>query len=274
MTGTDLPVIGAALAVTELETYRSWLLDKQRDLELQTFHSAEVLNGDWRPLAEEARKQLDGYTGRLGIHGPFWGFTIHSLDPDVRAVVARRMDQGLDVCAAVGATQMVVHSPYSTWDYNNLDNNPGARERIIENVHDTLGAAVKRAEDQGVTLVIENIEDIDPMARKALAQSFGSEAVRLSIDTGHAHYAHISTGAPPVDYFVTAAGEMLHHIHLQDSEGYADRHWALGEGTVRWAAVFRAIGRLTIKPRLILELRGKSGIPASMALLEREGLGQ
>lgn len=274
MTGTDLPVIGAALAVTELETYRSWLMDKQRDLELQTFHSAEVLNGDWRPLAEEARKQLDGYTGRLGIHGPFWGFTIHSLDPDVRAVVARRMDQGLDVCAAVGATQMVVHSPYSTWDYNNLDNNPGARERIIENVHDTLGAAVKRAEDQGVTLVIENIEDIDPMARKALAQSFGSEAVRLSIDTGHAHYAHISTGAPPVDYFVTAAGEMLHHIHLQDSEGYADRHWALGEGTVRWAAVFRAIGRLTIKPRLILELRGKSGIPASMALLEREGLGQ
>lgn len=274
MTGTDLPVIGAALAVTELETYRSWLMDKQRDLELQTFHSAEVLNGDWRPLAEEVRKQLDGYTGRLGIHGPFWGFTIHSLDPDVRAVVARRMDQGLDVCAAVGATQMVVHSPYSTWDYNNLDNNPGARERIIENVHDTLGAAVKRAEDQGVTLVIENIEDIDPMARKALAQSFGSEAVRLSIDTGHAHYAHISTGAPPVDYFVTAAGEMLHHIHLQDSEGYADRHWALGEGTVRWAAVFRAIGRLTIKPRLILELRDKSGIPASMALLEREGLGQ
>lgn len=274
MTGTDLPVIGAALAVTELETYRSWLLDKQRDLELQTFHSAEVLNGDWRPLAEEARKQLDGYTGRLGIHGPFWGFTIHSLDPDVRAVVARRMDQGLDVCAAVGATQMVVHSPYSTWDYNNLDNNPGARDRVIENVHDTLGAAVKRAEDQGVTLVIENIEDIDPMARKALAESFGSEAVRLSIDTGHAHYAHISTGAPPVDYFVAAAGEMLHHIHLQDSEGYADRHWALGEGTIRWAAVFRAIGRLTIKPRLILELRDKSGIPASMALLEREGLGQ
>lgn len=274
MTGTDLPVIGAALAVTELETYRSWLLDKQRDLELQTFHSAEVLNGDWHPLAEEARKQLDGYTGRLGIHGPFWGFTIHSLDPDVRAVVARRMDQGLDVCAAVGATQMVVHSPYSTWDYNNLDNNPGARDRVIEKVHDTLGVAVKRAEDQGVTLVIENIEDIDPMARKALAESFGSEAVRLSIDTGHAHYAHISTGAPPVDYFVAAAGEMLHHIHLQDSEGYADRHWALGEGTIRWAAVFRAIGRLTIKPRLILELRDKSGIPASMALLEREGLGQ
>jgi sugar phosphate isomerase/epimerase len=169
---------------------------------------------------------------------------------------------------------MVVHSPYSTWDYNNLDNNPGARDRVIENVHDTLGAAVKRAEDQGVTLVIENIEDIDPMARKALAESFGSEAVRLSIDTGHAHYAHISTGTPPVDYFVAAAGEMLHHIHLQDSEGYADRHWALGEGTIRWAAVFRAIGRLTIKPRLILELRDKSGIPASMALLEREGLGQ
>ena len=32
---TPTPVIGAALPVEQLETYRGWLLDKNRDVEIQ-----------------------------------------------------------------------------------------------------------------------------------------------------------------------------------------------------------------------------------------------
>ncbi len=269
-----LPVIGAAMPTAGLERYRDWIREKDRDLEIQSFVGAEVLNGDWRPEADRIRQLLDGYRGRLGIHGPFWGLPTAALDPDVRAVVARRMDQGLDVCAALGATQMVIHSPYSTWDANNLDNFPGQRARVIEAAHATLGAAVRRAADQGVTLVLENIEDKNPADRRALVDSFGSDAIRLSVDTGHAHYAHVSTGAPPVDYFVADAGAQLDHVHLQDADGFADRHWSLGEGTVRWAAVFRALAALPGQPRLILELRDIAQIPASMAFLAAQGLGE
>ena len=46
-------------------------------------------------------------------------------------------------------------------------------------------------------LVVANIEDKDPMDRVTLARSFGSPAVKVSVDTGHANYAHGSTGAPP-----------------------------------------------------------------------------
>ncbi len=270
----DLPVIGAALSVAELGPYRDWVLEKDRDLELQSFHTAEVLNGDWAPLAAEAKRLLDGYRGRLGIHGPFWGFAIDSMDPDVRAVVQKRMTQGLDVCEAVGATQMVVHSPFTTWDYNNLDMMDGQRDKLFTNVHLTLDDIVARAESQGVTLVMENIEDIDPLDRKRLVESFGSTALKLSIDTGHAQIAHGSTGAPPVDYFVRLAGEMLDHVHLQDADGHADRHWGIGEGNILWTSVFRALGELPVKPRLLLELRDKAFIPSSMAYLAARGLGQ
>lgn len=266
-------LIGAALGVADLATFGDWLREEQRDLELQSFHSADVLCGDFQPLADEVNRLLDGYTGRLGLHGPFWGFGIASQDPDVRAIAAKRMMQGLDACRAVNATQMVIHSPYSTWDYNNLDQYQTGRADLIGRAHDTLREAVARAEDQGVQLVIENIEDIDPTDRLRLAQSFESEAVKLSIDTGHAHYAHVTNGAPPVDYFVTSADNMLHHVHLQDAEGYADRHWAIGEGTIRWPAVFRALEAIESAPRLILELRDKAGIPASMAYLAAAGLG-
>ncbi|TGQ48799.1 sugar phosphate isomerase/epimerase, partial [Mesorhizobium sp. M1C.F.Ca.ET.212.01.1.1] len=92
-------------------------------------------------------------------------------------------------------------------------NNPGEREKITEYCHLTLRDAVKRAEDIGCTMVLENIEDKDPHIRVALADSFKSPAVAVSIDTGHAYYAHGSTGAPPVDYFVHAAGNRLQHVH-------------------------------------------------------------
>ena len=269
---TSLPILGAAMTLDEVETHRDWLFEKPRDLELQDFVEAETLGGDWKPLAERARRLLDGHRGRRGIHGPFWGFTIASQDPDVRAVVRKRLGQALDVCETIGATQMVVHSPYTTWSYNNLDNGRGEREKILGYVRDTLGQAVRRAEAMGLTFVLENIEDKDPHIRVALADSFNSAAVAVSIDTGHAYYAHGSTGAPPVDYYVHAAGNRLQHIHLQDADGYADRHWSLGEGTIQWRSVFAALARLESRPRLIIEIKDKAKIPASAAYLASLGL--
>ncbi|MCA0920417.1 sugar phosphate isomerase/epimerase family protein [Pseudooceanicola nanhaiensis] len=269
---TSLPVLGAAMPLDVLETYRDWILEDQRDLELQDFISAEVLNGDAAPLVERARKLLDGHSGRLGIHGPFWGLTLANPDADMRALTTKRMEQGLAVCEALGATQMVIHSPYTTWMYNNLDNQRSARQDVVDLVHATLDPVIARAEAANVTMVIENIEDKDADARVALAQSFDSASVKVSIDTGHAHYAHGSTGAHPVDYFVLRAGNMLEHIHIQDADGHADRHWEIGKGTVNWPAVFGALATLESNPRLIMELRDKSGLLASAKYLNDLGL--
>jgi sugar phosphate isomerase/epimerase len=274
MTSPSLPLLGAAVPLAGLRQHRDWILERQRDLEIQDFFWADVLNGDWKPLAAEIKRELDGYTGRLGIHGPFWGFNIATNDPDVREVVRKRMAQGLDVCAALGATQMVVHSPYTTWDHNNLDYKPTARADVVERVHATLDVAVTRAESMGCVLVIENIEDIDPHARVELAKSFNSPSVRVSLDTGHANYAHLSTGGPPVDYYVHAAGELLHHVHLQDTDGYADRHWNPGEGNVPWRELFRAFGRLSSEPRLILEVIDKANLRVGADHLISLGIAQ
>ena len=58
---------------------------------------------------------------------------------------------------------MVVHSPYTTWDFNNLDNYENARQRKIELCHLTMSDAVKRAEEIGCELVIENVEADAPL---------------------------------------------------------------------------------------------------------------
>ena len=270
--------IGAALMVADLPRYRDWLIAGQRDLEIQDFLLPGVLTGDWQARVDAAKARLDGFTGRLGIHGPFIDMTLDMADVEIAPIVARRLETGVAAAAALGATQMVIHSPFTTWDWFNLGNNPRQGdtpsdfEAKIARVAALLAPAIARAEGEGVTLVIENIEDIDPAQRRLLAQGLGSDAVRLSIDTGHAHYAHHATGAPPVDYFIHDAGAMLDHIHLQDADGFADRHWPPGRGTINWHAVFAAIATLPQRPHLVLELRDSADIPAAMDWLERQGL--
>jgi sugar phosphate isomerase/epimerase len=250
-----LPIIGAALTADMIALHRDWIFDKQRDLEIQDFSFLKALGQDWNDIAGHLKSLLEGYTGRLGIHGPFWGLMLDNPDPDIRAVCIQRYRQGLDICERLGATQMDVHSPYTTWDYNNFDDHPGSRDALVERVHLTLDPLLTQAKNAGIVLVVENIEDIDPRARVDLVKQFNSPALRVSIDTGHAHYAHGSNGAPPVDYYVEAAGDLLDHVHLQDADGHADRHWQPGEGSVNWRAVFRSLARLTSDPRLVLEVR-------------------
>ena len=182
------------------------------------------------------------------------------------------MMQGLDVVEALGASHMVIHSPLTTWDHNNLAQYPRGRENLIDRTHTTLSRVVARAEQLGCVLVIENIEDLDPTFRSELADSFGSDHVAVSIDTGHANYAHWSNGGPPVDYYIHAAGERLAHIHLQDTDGHADRHWAPGEGNISWHEVFRALSLYETHPRLILELRDHGKIKAGADYLMTLGL--
>lgn len=269
------PILGAALTLPFLDMHKDWFLQQPRDLELQDFVMPNVLDGDWQGLVDQIKQKTDGFAGRIGIHGPFLGFTLKTNDPDVQAVVRKRLDQGLEICRALGDnTHMVIHSPYTVWDHNNLENRPEVADMILEACHAVLHDAVRKAEDIGCTMVMENIEDIDPGVRLELVNSLDSDALKLSIDTGHAHVSHISYGAPPVDYYVKAAGDKLAHVHLQDVDGYADRHWLPGQGTVPWHAVFEALGHLNATPRLIIELADHNRIQEAAHWLVSQGLAE
>lgn len=253
-------LIGAALELPVLAQHLPWLLERDRDLEIQDFCYTEIITGDWRPLAAEIRRQLAGYKGRLGIHGPFYGFSIGSRDPDIVAVVRRRLDQGLDVAAALGATQMVIHSPFDAWDDHNVSAYPDQTTRRIGQIVDTLAPVARRAEELGVELVIENIQDRDPATRAALAAAFESPMVKVSLDTGHANFAHHACGGPSPAAFAAAAGAALAHVHLQDTGGFADNHWHPGEGNIAWGEVFAELARLPSRPRLVLEVNDLPGL--------------
>lgn len=266
--------IGACLRISEIADHRSWLFDAQRDVELQDFMTQAALGAERADRIIAAKAALAGHGGRLGIHGPYEGLDIDNKDAELRPLITARFLRALEAAEAIGARQMVLHSPYRAWFQNNRLASPGYAEAKQARIHAILGPVVRRAEDAGITIVIENIEDVDPATRRALVDSFASPAIALSIDTGHAQLARRMSGAPPVDYFVRDAGAQLAHMHLQDVDGHADRHWAPGEGEVEWAAVFRALVDCVARPHLVLELHNKSHIPQGFAYLQGLGLAE
>ncbi|AWR87761.1 sugar phosphate isomerase/epimerase family protein [Meiothermus taiwanensis] len=267
-----LPVLGLALPIERLPEFRSWFLEHGgRDLELQDAVRPEVLDGDWQPLVALARQALEGYTGRMGIHGPYDGLWMASFDPFVRRMIAERYRRALEFAADLGASHMVIHSPFLFFGHPQMAHAPGnGLEREIEWVHDTLRTVLPLARNLGLVLVIENIRDTNPQPLRTLVQSFGSEHVRMSLDVGHAHLMQ-QLGGPAPDQWVKEAGPLLAHLHLQDNDGLLDRHWSPGQGGINWRALFAALEALQSRPRLILEVRHEQ-LPVAAQWLLAQGL--
>lgn len=269
----NLPIVGAAMPSTWLETYRDWLLEHQRDLEIQDFARPDVLDSDGLAAhLKDIKSKLDGYTGRVGIHAPFWNLDLAAYDLKIRAVVQERFKQSLDAAAEIGATHMVIHSPLSFLGApSNLIQPMIADKCLFEMVHKTLEPVVAHAGQINCMLVIENIFDKSPRMLTELVDSFNSDYVRQSLDVGHAYIKHYE-GAPPPDYYVRVAGNLLGHVHLQDTDGYTDRHWTIGDGKVDWKELFSALGEIDSQPRLILELKDCSSIPTAAKWLQERNL--
>ena len=223
-------------------------------------------------LITQAKAALDGHTGRLGIHGPYEGLDMDNKDPEVQPIVTARYLKAVEAADRLGARQIVLHSPYNKWYQNNILAKPNYAEEKLARIHEIMAPVVADAEDKGIILVIENIQDVEPATRRWMADSFNSDAIKLSIDTGHAQLARRMSDAPPVDYFVRDAGDQLAHVHIQDLDGHADRHWAPGDGEIEWAGVFKALAECGSEPHLVLELRDKAEIPKGFAYLRDQGL--
>lgn len=269
---SQLPLVGAAMPSSKLADHRDWIIAEQRDLEIQDPAWPNIFDGDWQGVTRTIKSLLDGYTGRLGVHGPFWGLPLFAPDRKIREAVADRLKSALDFCAEIGGSHMVIHSPFQFLGNPYAPLLPSATFDPVEVIHETLREAVAQAEQLGCTLVIETIWDYDPTVWLGLVQSFNSPAVRASIDVGHVFVMHKQNSAPPPDYWVRHASDLLGHVHIQDSDGYSDRHWVPGDGEINFWAIFDALKKTGASPRLIIEVADHSRIQDAARWLIARGV--
>lgn len=262
------PPIGAAVQLHHMDLLRDWLFDADRPIEIQDFLAPDVIAGDTRDLVAALRRALDGHRGPRGVHGPFFGLDLSNPDLEIRAIIQRRLIRGIEISAALRADMMVIHSPFTFWHVLNYTNYAGMRASLMEACAACLAPVLEVAEREGVTLVLENLDDTSPDDRADLAARMGGARLQLSVDTGHAELAHQNYGAPPLIDMLGHAGATLGHVHLQDVDGHADRHWHPGDGQIAWRPVMQYLARSAPGARLILEVHGDHArLPRTAAML-------
>lgn len=156
------PRIGACLSPTEIADHRKWLFDVDRDIELQGFGTHRDLTTEFEDRIAAAKDALKGFNGRLGMHGPYEGLDMDNKDPELRPFITARYLKALEAADRVGARQMVLHSPFNRWYAWNRLNKPDYWESKLARIHSVMMPVVKAAKAAGITLVIENILDVDP----------------------------------------------------------------------------------------------------------------
>ena len=265
------PLIGAQVMSDALAPHLDWILAEQRDLEIVDISRPAVLCGDWQGTAHRIKQMLDGYQGRLGIHGPFYSIDIASKDPAIQQVVRQRLQQGLEFAAIIGATQMVVHSPFMNFGTPFSAVPATTLAESCATAQHILAPIVAQAESISCVLVIETILDLNPAVLRAFVESFASPWVQQSIDVGHVRICMERGGATP-DEWVRQNGHILRHVHIQDTDGSYDWHHPPGYGDINFPALFAAIAALNHQPRLILELRDTQQIPTAWQYLRDRGL--
>ena len=265
------PLIGTQVMSDALPQHLDWILADQRDLEILDISRPAVLCSDWQGTAHRIKQMLDGYQGRLGIHGPFYSLDIASKDPAIQQVVRQRLHQGLEFAAIIGATQMVVHSPFMNFGTPFSAVPAATLAESCAIAQHILAPIIAQAQSLGIVLVIETILDLNPAVLRAFVESFASPWVQQSIDVGHVRICMERGGATP-DEWVRQNGHILRHVHIQDTDGSYDWHHPPGYGDINFPALFAAIAALTHQPRLILELRDTQHISSAWQYLCDRGL--
>lgn len=129
------------------------------------------------------------------------------------------------------------------------------------------------AKELGTGIVFENTPEEGSFGGKpehliALCDSFDGLPVGVCWDIGHAHIQGLDQRKA-----ITALGERIRCLHIQDNDGRSDQHTAPSYGTVNWDEVLAVLkesgyrGDLTLEAQRLVQPVPESCKDAAMALL-------
>jgi sugar phosphate isomerase/epimerase len=180
---------------------------------------------------------------RITMHGPFWDLSPGSVDPLVRRVSRRRLQQFFELLEIFHPLQVVCHTGFDPRHHR------GHRRIWVEESLLAWEPLVKRAEALNVPLLLENVWEYDPELHLELFGRIPSSHFGFCLDVGHQH----SFSKTSLLLWVETLIEHLKEIHIHDNDGSGDAHLPVGEGTIDFYMLFNYLRRNGKEPLLTLE---------------------
>ena len=217
-----------------------------RGLAAAGIHGCELSAKHVEPPADVAVVQsvLDrhGVQART-IHPPIGATNLGALDEDQRRASVAEISACFEPYAALGGGAAIVHPSGSGVPPNkSLEWDEGNRAAHLDAFRRSLDELLRMAETLGIRLACENMPSHGRPRPGVLMEEVRAvidgypDEVGLCLDTGHAYMSGLDPAAE-----ARIAGERLMALHLQDTDGLADRHWMPGQGNVNWAQLYAAL---------------------------------
>jgi len=178
--------------------------------------------------------EIVGSTGlSLSVHAPYSDLNLASLNYPIWRESVRQILTCIDRTAEI-TDRVTVHPGYLSPVGKLL---PDRTWALQKSALTEIGAF---AADRGVRVFLENLgglkEVLGRFPEEILGMIDGVPGVGFTLDVGHAH----TVGK--VREFLGILSS-ANHIHIHDNHGTADQHLALGDGTIPWDEVGKAVAR-------------------------------
>jgi sugar phosphate isomerase/epimerase len=191
---------------------------------------------------------FSSYSQTFVLHAPFHGMNIASVFEPIREASVRVMTGCLAVAALIGAP-VVMHPGYFAWEQERAL----AGRQFHRSLRDLEAAA---AEHSGV-FYFENMAGMNYFNLRTPADLGLIGDTGLALDTGHAHL-----NGCLAEFLATP----FRHMHIHDNSGRVDTHSAIGEGTIDFDPVLRALDRTGATA--VLEMKDFAAVTKSLAVLD------
>jgi sugar phosphate isomerase/epimerase len=188
------------------------------------------------------------YTQKFTLHAPFHGMNIACLFEPVRRASVQVTTDCFAVAADLGAG-VVVHPGYYAWEQERE-----AADRQFRKSHKELKRA---AREHSVTFWFENMGNMNFFNLRTPESLALIGRTGLALDTGHAHLNRCLDGFLKTPF---------RHMHIHDNTGKADTHSAIGEGTIDFTPVKKALERTGATA--VLEMKDFAAVKKSIRALD------
>ncbi|HON82391.1 MAG TPA: sugar phosphate isomerase/epimerase family protein [Methanoregulaceae archaeon] len=197
----------------------------------------------------ESPDLLESYSCRYTVHAPSRSINIASVHEPIR----KGSVEVICTCFALSgevAADVVIHPGYFAWRED--------RDKALRQFRKSLADLNACAEDYSIRFSIENMENWNYFFLRRPEEIENLGEFNLALDVGHAYLNRC------LDEFLAMP---FSHVHLHDNNGKEDLHAPVGQGTIDFGPVLKAIKDNHATP--IIEVGTFEGALDSLGILSR-----
>jgi sugar phosphate isomerase/epimerase len=237
----------------------NFAVDNNAGIEVKAFTSPIIFHSDWHGLQDMVKKQLNGFSGKITMHGMFnlglinWNrISLNQMKADYK--------KSLEVAEEIGASFLVVHSTYmpglTSWKYKDW----------LNLQVDLWGTVAEFAGNKGITLTLENIVDEKPDSIIDVIDQVNSPYLKVCLDFGHLNL--ISSQKTELEW-IEAMGPRLVYTHIHNNNGRYDSHSSIENGLLDYNKIFAKLIQQKTIPGFAVEVDTMEGVKESMNAINR-----